>query len=70
MKARTFDSVEKLVTTEGVSGVLFALMAVIQNVIDDTDYAFGDKALADKWRKAQGVIRKAISDLPKSQGIK
>jgi len=70
MKPRTFDSVEKLVTTEGVSGVLFALMAVMQNVIDDTDHAFGDQRLAQVWRKAQGVIRKAIADLPKSQGIK
>jgi len=70
MTPRTFDTVEKMITIEGVSGVLFAVMAVMQNVIDDSDHAFGDEKLAATWKKAQGVIRKAIKDLPKSPGIK
>jgi len=70
MKAKTFDAVEKAIAEEGVSGALFAVMAVMQNVIDETDYPSGNEKVAKVWKKGQAVIRKAIAELPKSKGIK
>ena len=70
MRAKTFDAVEKAIAEEGVSGVMFAVMAVMQNVIDEIDRPFVNEKLAKVWKKGQVVIRKAIAELPKSKGIK
>ena len=70
MTARTFDSIEKIVKSEGVSGVLFALMGVIQDIEEQELYEDKYKKQAGEWRKVKSVVREAIGKLSKSPGIK
>lgn len=64
-----FTDIERMVDKTSVTDVLIALKNVCEQKAVHIEVAWQDEVLASKWLKANKVIQKTITKLPKVPGI-